>query len=114
VAYGCSLQPHTRPEHDRRYASALALQARGRSRLRFNHQPDRSRSEATSGGCRDIDDLLEYIVADRVPQQTFSRVRVRLARDRKSLQLDLPGIEQLLPHLPALEDWLTSSLSCLR
>lgn len=66
--------------------------------------------EAVTIGYRDMDDLLEYIVADRVPQQTFSRVRVRLVRDRKSLRVDLPGIERLLPHLPALEDWLTSSL----
>jgi hypothetical protein len=66
--------------------------------------------EAEKIGYRDMDDLLEYIVTDRVPQQTFSRVRVRLARDRKSLRVDLPRIEQLLPHLAALEDWLTSSL----
>jgi hypothetical protein len=67
--------------------------------------------EAAKIGYRDMDDLLEYIVTDRVPQQTFSRVRVRLARDRKSLRVDLPRIEQLLPHLAALEDWLTSSLA---
>jgi hypothetical protein len=66
--------------------------------------------EAVTIGYREMDDLLEYIVADRVPQQTFSRVRVRLARDKKSLRVDLPRIERLLPHLPALEDWLTSSL----
>ncbi|MBB3262253.1 hypothetical protein FHW21_007135, partial [Paraburkholderia sp. WP4_3_2] len=66
--------------------------------------------EAVTIGYREMEDLLEYIVADRVPEQTFSRVRVRLARDRKSLRVDLPGIERLLPHLPALEDWLTTSL----
>ncbi|HKR46366.1 MAG TPA: hypothetical protein VJU59_43030 [Paraburkholderia sp.] len=62
--------------------------------------------EAVRAGFVALDDILEFAVFDRLPRPTPRAVRVRLARDKKSLRLDIPDLDQLLPHLSDLEEFI--------
>ncbi|MFD1557830.1 hypothetical protein ACFSHT_19730 [Paraburkholderia silviterrae] len=63
--------------------------------------------EAVRAGYAAVDDILEFAVFDRIPNRTPNMVRVRLARDKRSLRVDVPDLDQLLPHLSRLEEFMT-------
>ncbi|MCG5077114.1 hypothetical protein [Paraburkholderia tagetis] len=65
--------------------------------------------EAVRVGYAALDDILEFAVFDRIPRRTPSKIQVRLARNKKSLHVDIPDLEDLLPHLPRLEMFISSS-----
>lgn len=62
-------------------------------------------------GYKETNELIEYIVSDRIPQQNVGKIRVRLARDKKSLRVELPELLRLVPHLSRLEEWLSASIT---
>jgi hypothetical protein len=66
--------------------------------------------EAVRVGYTAVDDVLEFAIFDRIPRSTPSMVRVRLARDKKSLRVEDPDLDQLLPHIQRLEAFISSSL----
>lgn len=66
--------------------------------------------EAKRIGYTRVDEFIEYVVADRIPEQNVEKVRIRLGRDKKSLRVEVPGLARLIPHLPRLEDWLARSI----
>ncbi len=45
--------------------------------------------DAKKAGYREIDDLLEYVVADRLPEADLTPVRVRIGRDKQSLRVEM-------------------------
>ncbi|MFX1695330.1 hypothetical protein [Paraburkholderia sp. A1RO-1] len=63
--------------------------------------------EAVRVGYAAVDDILEFAVFDRIPRCTPNIVRVRLARDKRSLRVEIPDLDQLLPHLSKLENFLS-------
>lgn len=65
--------------------------------------------EAVRAGLVAVDDILEFAVFDRIPKPTPSAVQVRLARDKRSLRVEVPDLDQLLPHLSDLEKFITRS-----
>ncbi|RQN37299.1 hypothetical protein EHZ25_20340 [Paraburkholderia tropica] len=67
--------------------------------------------EAKRLGYQKVEERIEYIVSDRVPQQNVGGIRVRLARDKQSLRVEIPQLLRLMPHLSALEEWLSSSIT---
>lgn len=70
--------------------------------------------EAVRAGFVALDDILEFAVFDRLPRPTPSAVRVRLARDKKSLRLDVPDLDQLLPHLAELEKSISNAFTLFK
>jgi hypothetical protein len=65
--------------------------------------------EAARLNCVSVDDILEFAVFDRIPEGTPNRVRVRLARDNKSLRVEIADLDRLLPHLLRLEMFISTS-----
>jgi len=59
--------------------------------------------EAVRVGYTAIDDILEFAVLDRIPEGTPTTVRVHLARDKRSLRVEISDLDQLLPHLSEVE-----------
>ncbi|MBB3261279.1 hypothetical protein [Paraburkholderia sp. WP4_3_2] len=58
-----------------------------------------------------IDDVLEFIVADREPAPKNSVVKVRLSRDKETLRIDVPRLDRLIPHLPRLESVIATAIA---
>ncbi len=67
--------------------------------------------EARTAGYRELGDLLEYAVADRLPDQDFKPVRVSIGRDKRSLRVEMGDLSRFSPHLVQLEEWLRDSLA---
>ncbi|MEM5316039.1 hypothetical protein [Paraburkholderia sp. JHI869] len=68
-----------------------------------------SAGEALRLGYIAVDDILEFAVFDRIPQRAANKIRVHLARDKKSLRVDIPGLDELLPHLPRVETFISTA-----
>ncbi|HKR44051.1 MAG TPA: hypothetical protein VJU59_30975 [Paraburkholderia sp.] len=66
--------------------------------------------EASALGYGSVDDVLEFLVSNRKPVRTLSTVRVRLARDKQTLRVEIPQLGRLLPHLSKLESFLSTAL----
>ncbi|MCX5544679.1 hypothetical protein M3A49_35330 [Paraburkholderia sp. CNPSo 3076] len=66
--------------------------------------------EASALGYGSVDDVLEFLVNNRKPVRTLSTVRVRLARDKQTLRVEIPQLGRLLPHLSKLESFLSTAL----
>jgi hypothetical protein len=66
--------------------------------------------QAGALGYRAVDDILEFIVANRAPTAQQAKVSVRLARDKKTLRVEVPNMERLVPHLAKLESFLSTAL----
>ncbi|MBB2984315.1 hypothetical protein FHX57_006412 [Paraburkholderia tropica] len=67
--------------------------------------------EAKRLGYPEVEERIEYIVSNRIPQQSVAKIRVRLARDKQSLRVEMPQLLRLMPHLSALEEWLSNSIT---
>ncbi|WP_434667652.1 hypothetical protein P5W99_35885 [Paraburkholderia sp. A3BS-1L] len=65
--------------------------------------------EAVRVGYVTVDDILEFAVFDRIPQRTPNKIQVRLARDKKSLRVEIPDLDDLLPHLPKVERFISTA-----
>ncbi|WP_321936241.1 hypothetical protein [Paraburkholderia sp. J8-2] len=65
--------------------------------------------EAVRVGYTAVDDILEFAVFDRIPQRTPNKIQVHLARDKKSLRVDIPDLDELLPHLPRVEAFISTA-----
>ena len=59
---------------------------------------------------RSVDDILEFVVANRIPTRQMTKVSVRLARDKKTLRVELPNMGRLVPYLPKLESFLATAI----
>jgi hypothetical protein len=70
--------------------------------------------EAVRAGYTGVDDILEFAVFDRIPKRTPNMVQVRLARDKRSLRVEIPDLDQLLPHLSQLEDFILRAFAMFR
>lgn len=67
--------------------------------------------DAKEAGYLALDDLLEYVVADRLPEQDITPVRVRVGRDKQSLRVELGDLSRFSGSFVKLERWLSSSLA---
>ncbi|HKR39632.1 MAG TPA: hypothetical protein VJU59_08120 [Paraburkholderia sp.] len=67
--------------------------------------------DARSAGYSAVDDLLEYVVADRLPEQDITMVRVRVGRDNRSLRVEVRDLSRLMPHLSRLAEWLSRAIA---
>lgn len=67
--------------------------------------------DAEKAGYRQLNDLLEYVVADRLPEQNTTTVRVRLGRDKQSLRVEMGDLSRFSGRFAHLERWLSSSLA---
>ncbi|WP_321853354.1 hypothetical protein [Paraburkholderia tropica] len=67
--------------------------------------------EAKRLGYPEVEERIEYIVSNRIPQQGVGKIRVRLARDKHSLRVEMPQLLRLMPHLSALEEWFSNSIT---
>ncbi|MCP3724694.1 hypothetical protein M3I53_16435 [Paraburkholderia sp. CNPSo 3272] len=65
--------------------------------------------EAVRVGYAAVDDILEFAVFDRIPQRAPNKIQVHLARDKKSLRVDIPDLDELLPHLPRVETFISTA-----
>ena len=65
--------------------------------------------EAVRVGFTAVDDILEFVVFDRIPQPAPNKIQVHLARDKKSLRVDIPDLDDLLPHLPRVEAFISTA-----
>lgn len=63
--------------------------------------------EAARLGYAGIDEFLEFVIFERMPECMPNKVRVRLTRDKRSLRVEIPDLDQLLPHLPQLEAFIS-------
>ncbi len=69
--------------------------------------------EAVRMGYAAVDDILEFAVFDRIPKVTPTTARVRLARDKRSLRVEIPDLDELLPHLATLEACFLTALDMM-
>ena len=67
--------------------------------------------DAKEAGYWELDDLLEYVVADRLPDPDLTPIRVRIGRDKQSLRVELGDLSRFSDCLAELERWLSSSLA---
>ncbi|WP_322053131.1 hypothetical protein, partial [Paraburkholderia bannensis] len=67
--------------------------------------------DAKEAGYWEIDDLLEYVVADRLPDPELTPVRVRIGRDKQSLRVEMGDLSRFSGRFAELERWLSSSLA---
>jgi hypothetical protein len=67
--------------------------------------------DAKEAGYWEIDDLLEYVVADRLPDPELTSVRVRIGRDKQSLRVEMGDLSRFSGSFAELERWLSSSLA---
>ena len=56
---------------------------------------------------RSVEDVLEYLVTNRISQRSQPRVSVRLARNKKSLRVDISDLDRFIPHLPKVEQLIS-------
>ncbi|WP_322048142.1 hypothetical protein [Paraburkholderia sp. J67] len=67
--------------------------------------------DAKEAGYWEIDDLLEYVVADRLPEADLTPVRVRIGRDKQSLRVEMGDLSRFTGSFAKLESWLSSALT---
>lgn len=67
--------------------------------------------DAKKAGYRKLGDLLEYIVADRLPDLDLTTVRVRIGRDKQSLRVEVGDLTRFSGNFSRLENWLSTSLA---
>ena len=67
--------------------------------------------EAVRAGYTTVDDILEFAVFDRIPEGAPTTVRVHLARDKRSIRVEIPDLGELLPHLSELEAFVSRAVN---
>ncbi len=67
--------------------------------------------DAKEAGFWELDDLLEYVVADRLPESDLTPVRVRIGRDKQSLRVEMGDLSRFTGSFAKLETWLSSALT---
>lgn len=67
-------------------------------------------SDAKKAGYSELNDLLEYAVEDRLPENDFKPVRVRIARDKQSLRVEIGDLSRFSGNFRQLEEWLSSTI----
>jgi hypothetical protein len=67
--------------------------------------------DAKEAGYWEIDDLLEYVVAERLPEADLTPVRVRIGRDKQSLRVEMGDLSRFAGSFAKLESWLSSALT---
>ncbi|WP_430233314.1 hypothetical protein [Paraburkholderia tropica] len=66
---------------------------------------------ASALGYNAVDDVLEILITNRLPNRKITKVQVRLSRDKRTLRVELPEIGRLLPHLGKLENYLSTAIT---
>lgn len=66
---------------------------------------------ASKLGYTAVDDILEILITNRLPNRKITKVQVRLSRDKRTLRVELPEIGRLLPHLGKLESYLATAIT---
>jgi hypothetical protein len=62
--------------------------------------------DATRLGYTVVDDVIEYVVADRIPEPNLTAIKVRLGRDKRTFRVEVRELSRFMPHVSRLEEWL--------